>query len=55
VGALESLRLEPNDPRPLYVQLADQLVEAIENERVKPGERLPAMRELASSLQCALV
>jgi DNA-binding transcriptional MocR family regulator len=49
------LRLEPNDPRPLYVQLADQLVEAIEEERVTPGERLPAMRELAASLQCALV
>lgn len=54
-GALDSLRLEPNDPRPLYVQLADQLVEAIENEQVKPGERLPAMRELAASLRCALV
>ncbi|MBV8655981.1 MAG: PLP-dependent aminotransferase family protein [Candidatus Eremiobacteraeota bacterium] len=54
-GDLGGLRLEPNDPRPLYVQLADQLVEAIENERVKSGERLPAMRELASSLDCALV
>lgn len=51
----ESLRLEPADPRPLYVQLADQLVEAIENERVQPGDRLPAMRELAHTLDCALV
>jgi DNA-binding transcriptional MocR family regulator len=51
----ESLRLEPGDPRPLYVQLADQLVEAIENERIVPGDRLPAMRELARSLDCALV
>jgi DNA-binding transcriptional MocR family regulator len=50
-----SLALEPADPRPLYVQLADQLVEAIESERLKPGERLPAMRELASGLGCALV
>ena len=50
-----SLRLEPNDPRPLYVQLADQLVEAIESGRVTPGERLPAMRELAHALECALV
>ncbi len=49
------LRLEPNDPRPLYVQLADQLVEAIENEHVKPGDRLPAMRDLARELDCALV
>ncbi|HVA28208.1 MAG TPA: PLP-dependent aminotransferase family protein, partial [Candidatus Baltobacteraceae bacterium] len=39
----------------MYVQLADQLVEAIESERLAPGERLPAMRELARELACALV
>ncbi len=50
-----ALRLEAADPRPLYVQLADQLVAAIENEVVRPGERLPAMRELAGTLDCALV
>lgn len=50
-----TLRLEPSDPRPLYVQLADQLVEAIESERLRPGDRLPAMRELARDLSCALV
>src|SRR6185312_11862270 len=50
-----ALRLDAADPRPLYVQLADQLVEAIESERVRPGDRLPAMRALASDLECALV
>ena len=49
------LVLEPGDPRPLYVQIADQLVEAIESGRLKPGDRLPAMRELAHDLDCALV
>ncbi|MDE2481170.1 MAG: PLP-dependent aminotransferase family protein [bacterium] len=49
------LRLEPADARPLYVQLADQLVEAIESELLAPGARLPAMRELARELSCALV
>jgi DNA-binding transcriptional MocR family regulator len=49
------LRLEAGDARPLYVQLADQLVDAIENERLHPGERLPAMRDLARQLGCALV
>ncbi|MBV8530787.1 MAG: PLP-dependent aminotransferase family protein [Candidatus Eremiobacteraeota bacterium] len=52
---MASLRLEARDPRPLYVQLADGLVEAIENQAVQPGERLPAMRELARNLGCALV
>ena len=47
--------LEPGDPRPLYVQIADQLVDAIESERLRPGDRLPAMRELARELDCALV
>jgi len=49
------LVLEPSDPRPLYVQIADQLVETIEEGRLKPGDRLPAMRELARDLDCALV
>lgn len=48
-------RLEASDPRPLYVQLADQLVEAIEDGRLQPGDRLPAMRDLSRSLDCALV
>lgn len=47
--------MDPGDPRPLYVQLADRIVEAIENETLRPGERLPAMRELARRLDCALV
>lgn len=47
--------LEPNDPRPLYVQIADQLVDAIESERLRPGDRLPAMRDLSRELDCALV
>ena len=53
-GALE-LTLEANDPRPLYVQIADQMVEAIDSERLRPGDRLPAMRDLARRLNCALV
>ncbi|MGC1379532.1 MAG: PLP-dependent aminotransferase family protein [Candidatus Baltobacteraceae bacterium] len=52
---LESLSLEPSDPHPLYVQLADRVVEAIEGGRLSSGERLPAMRDLARELGCALV
>ncbi|MEO6912392.1 MAG: winged helix-turn-helix domain-containing protein, partial [Candidatus Baltobacteraceae bacterium] len=37
------------------MQIADQLVEAIESGQLKPGDRLPAMRELAAQLACALV
>jgi DNA-binding transcriptional MocR family regulator len=54
-GFIESLNLEQSDPRPLYVQLADRLAEAIETNQLLPGERLPAMRTLARHLHCALV
>jgi 2-aminoadipate transaminase len=53
--AIGSLRLEPGDPRPLYVQLADQLTEEMERGAIAAGDRLPAMRELAHTLDCALV
>jgi GntR family transcriptional regulator/MocR family aminotransferase len=49
------IALEEHDPRPLYVQIADQLAEAIDAGQLKPGDRLPAMRELARDLDCALV
>ncbi|HEY8321966.1 MAG TPA: PLP-dependent aminotransferase family protein [Candidatus Baltobacteraceae bacterium] len=49
------LALESADPRPLYVQLADQLVDVVEAGRLRAGDRLPAMRDLASALGCALV
>lgn len=50
-----NIALDQSDSRPLYVQIADQIVEAIEDERLRPGDRLPAMRELARALNCALV
>jgi len=49
------IHLEADDPRPLYVQIADQLVDAIESGRLHAGDRLPAMRDLARDLDCALV
>jgi DNA-binding transcriptional MocR family regulator len=49
------LRLDQSDPRPLYVQLADRVVEAIEAKELAAGARLPAIRELARRLDCALV
>ncbi|GAC1655491.1 MAG: PLP-dependent aminotransferase family protein [Vulcanimicrobiaceae bacterium] len=52
---MSDLHLDSNDRRPLYVQIADQLVEEIESGRLSPGGRLPAMRDLAAQLDCALV
>ncbi len=46
----ELYHLERDDPRPLYVQLADQLERAIRDGALGPGVRLPSARSLASAL-----
>jgi GntR family transcriptional regulator len=38
---------ETNDPRPAYLQVADELRDSIDSGGVKPGERLPSGRDLA--------
>ncbi|HET7814551.1 MAG TPA: PLP-dependent aminotransferase family protein [Candidatus Baltobacteraceae bacterium] len=53
--SLNNLTLNQADPRPLYVQIADRLAEAIDAGELRAGDRLPAMRDLARELQCALV
>jgi GntR family transcriptional regulator len=45
------IRILGNDETPLYSQIASQLRRAITEGSVKEGERLPAARELAESLQ----
>ena len=36
----------------LYKQICAKLQKAIENKKWKPGERLPAIRELAEEYKC---
>ena len=54
-GWILSNPLDAADPRPLYVQIADRIAEAIDNAVLQPGDRLPPMRELSRELSCALV
>ena len=42
--------LDPAAPRPLYQQLYDSLTGQIRSGRLKPGDRLPGKRSLASQL-----
>ena len=41
------MKPETNDPRPAYLQVADELRDSIDSGGVKPGERLPSGRDLA--------
>lgn len=47
--------LDSNAPSPLYVQLSDQLRHAVEEGRLRAGERLPSKRALAAHLSVSVV
>lgn len=48
-----TLQIE-NSGVPIYVQIRDQLLRAIGNGTLRPGEQLPTMRELAVQLKVDL-
>ena len=50
---LAQLRLERNGV-PIYVQLRDQILEAVRAGALAPGERLPTMRQVAVALKVDL-
>lgn len=41
------MKPKTNDPRPAYLQMADELRDSIDSGGLKPGERLPSGRDLA--------
>ena len=50
---LETLHIETNGV-PIYVQIRDQILAAIGSGVLKPGERMPTMREVAVALRVDL-
>ncbi len=44
------LSINDQDPRPVYVQIVNQIKEQIQRGTLKPGDELPSVRELAASL-----
>lgn len=45
-----SLSLDDKDPRPIYLQIINQIKEQVGNGSLRPGDELPSVRELADSL-----
>jgi GntR family transcriptional regulator len=45
------VELRKDDPRPVYRQIADELQRAVSVGVLKPGESLPATRQLAAELR----
>jgi DNA-binding transcriptional regulator YhcF (GntR family) len=50
---LTAMSLDPDDPRPPYLQVANALRDAITGQRLVPGEKLPSGGELASRYNVA--
>jgi GntR family transcriptional regulator len=44
------LYVDEKDPTPIYLQLASQVKEQIRKGALRPGEELPSVRDLASTL-----
>jgi GntR family transcriptional regulator len=49
-GPLAAVRVDPDDPTPLYLQVRRGLSQAIQEGRFKPEEALPSERDLAGFL-----
>jgi GntR family transcriptional regulator len=45
-----SLVISPQSPDPLYKQVMDQIKDGVAGGVLKPGERLPSIREMAKEL-----
>jgi GntR family transcriptional regulator len=45
--------VDPNDPRPAYLQIADDMRRAIESGELSPGQRLASGRDLAKEYNVA--
>lgn len=52
---LRDMELSPDDPRPVYVQVAAALRDGIASGEYRPGSRLPSGRELAKEFGIALM
>src|SRR4051812_8672197 len=49
------MKVDDNDPRPPYAQIADAMRESIRTGDLPPGQRLPSGRDLASQYGVALM
>lgn len=50
-----SLTISQTDPRPMYLQIKDQIRHRVAAGDWKPGEEIPSIRALAASLQVSVI
>jgi GntR family transcriptional regulator len=49
------IALSPSSPDPMYKQVTDQVKNAIASGDLKPGEKLPSVRELSEGLKISAI
>jgi GntR family transcriptional regulator len=47
--------LSPRSPDPLHRQVTDQIREAVAGGDIRPGDRLPSIREMAKDLDISII
>lgn len=52
-GKVRVMRVNPNDPRPPFLQVAEDLTAAIKDGRLARGAQLPPIRQLADEYEVA--
>jgi GntR family transcriptional regulator len=45
------IKIDIDDPMPLFTQLVEQIKSAIISSKIKPGDSLPSIRQLANDLE----
>jgi GntR family transcriptional regulator len=45
------IMIDIDDPMPLFTQLVEQIKKAVIEEKIKPGDALPSIRQLANDLE----
>jgi len=45
------LRIDPNRPQPIFAQIVEGVRLAVATERIRPGNRIPSIRDLAVELR----
>jgi len=43
--------IDIENPEPLFAQLMEQIKDAVQNNKLKPGDALPSIRQLANDLE----
>jgi GntR family transcriptional regulator len=51
MGNVSLVSIDPRDPTPIYAQLERGLRAAVATHRLRPGDQLPTVRQLAVELQ----